>query len=179
MSDSIDKDRGQVEWLYRHDRVTQIDVSAEQGGVAVRAPRVSVEDPPQVPASLTGWLDSGEVSDSRGHATHAVVSSGRNGTGLRRTAVSGLRRSNRTTSRVFAVTAEVANVGRLRPHPSAPSGALHSLADDGARARSSSGVHLTRAGIKIVECQLTRPQAVDANPYCDAEYRCRAGRSVQ
>lgn len=58
-------EHAQVEWLYRYDRVTQIDVSVEQGGVAVRAPRVSVEDPPQVPASLTGWLDPREVADSR------------------------------------------------------------------------------------------------------------------
>lgn len=62
------QDHVQVEWLYRYDRVTQIDVSVEQGGVAVRAPRVSVEDHPPVPASLVSWLSASQVADSRTQA---------------------------------------------------------------------------------------------------------------
>ncbi|MDJ0362421.1 AAA domain-containing protein [Rhodococcus sp. H29-C3] len=55
----------QVEWLFRDDRVTQVDPSVVQGGIAVRAPRVSIEDPPPVPKVLTGWLDAKLVTDSR------------------------------------------------------------------------------------------------------------------
>ncbi|WP_167675392.1 AAA domain-containing protein [Rhodococcus sp. B10] len=58
-------EHAQVEWLFRDDRVTQIDASVEQGGIAVRAPRVSLDDPPAVPAALSGWLNPVDVANSR------------------------------------------------------------------------------------------------------------------
>lgn len=59
------QDHVQVEWLYRDDRIAQIDTSVEQDGIAVRAPRVSVDDHPSVPAPLVGWLNASEVASSR------------------------------------------------------------------------------------------------------------------
>ncbi|RZL75379.1 MAG: AAA family ATPase, partial [Rhodococcus sp. (in: high G+C Gram-positive bacteria)] len=58
-------DHVQVEWLYSSEIPVRLDPKAGQGGVVLRAPRIAVDDPPEPPALLTGWLDPQVVGDSR------------------------------------------------------------------------------------------------------------------
>ena len=58
-------DHVQVEWVHSGDVPMQLDTKAKQGGVVVRAPRVAVDDPPEPPELLSGWLDPQVVADSR------------------------------------------------------------------------------------------------------------------
>lgn len=64
-----------VEWLYRTDRVTQVDVGVAQGGVVMRAPRVTVEDPPELPLVLHGWIDRRIQFDSSNRDLELKLSS--------------------------------------------------------------------------------------------------------
>ena len=58
-------DHVQVEWVHSGDVPMQLDTKVKQGGVVVRAPRVAVDDPPEPPELLSGWLDPQVVADSR------------------------------------------------------------------------------------------------------------------
>ncbi|OZF30741.1 AAA domain-containing protein [Rhodococcus sp. 14-2483-1-2] len=58
-------DHVQVEWVHAGDVPMQLDPRAKQGGVVLRAPRIAVDEPPEPPALLSGWLDPQIVADSR------------------------------------------------------------------------------------------------------------------
>ncbi|OZD57267.1 AAA domain-containing protein [Rhodococcus sp. 06-1460-1B] len=58
-------DHVQVEWVHAGDVPMQLDPRAKQGGVVLRAPRIAVDEPPEPPALLSGWLDPQVVADSR------------------------------------------------------------------------------------------------------------------
>lgn len=58
-------DHVQVEWVYGGEFSQHFDPRAEQGGVVLRVPRIAVDDPPEPPQLLSGWLDPRVVADSR------------------------------------------------------------------------------------------------------------------
>ncbi|WP_084727875.1 AAA domain-containing protein [Rhodococcoides yunnanense] len=54
-----------VEWLHGDSRAAEVDASAVNGGLVLRARRVQVVDPPELPEVLVGLVDAAMVEDSR------------------------------------------------------------------------------------------------------------------
>lgn len=54
----------QVEWLHQDGRTIQLDSDAAQGDIVLRVPLIGVEDPPELPTVLAGWVDASARSDS-------------------------------------------------------------------------------------------------------------------
>lgn len=57
----------EVQWLFPHLVPFQVDNAAVAGDVVLRSPRVTLEDPPELPEQLTDWVDmSTEIGNSSG-----------------------------------------------------------------------------------------------------------------
>ena len=48
----------QVEWLHQDGRTIQLDPDAAQGDIVLRVPLIGVDDPPDLPTVLAGWVDA-------------------------------------------------------------------------------------------------------------------------
>ncbi|MFC0450563.1 AAA domain-containing protein [Rhodococcus jostii] len=54
----------QVEWLHQDGRTIQLDPDAAQGDIVLRVPLIGVDDPPDLPTVLAGWVDASARADS-------------------------------------------------------------------------------------------------------------------